>query len=106
MSRTVICHFSLVQQHFIAILGVLLKSPNTTMEKFIPNPKLKLREQLGEIMRFKHFSIRTEQAYWLWIRGFILFHQKRHPREMGAPEVQALNIVSFPQLMNAVAAKR
>ena len=58
-------------------------------EKFLPNPKLKLREQLGEVMRFKHFSHRTESAYWCWIKGFILFHQKRHPREMGASEVQA-----------------
>jgi len=58
-------------------------------EKFLPNPKLKLREQLGEVMRFKHFSHRTENAYWHWIKGFILFQQKRHPREMGAAEVQA-----------------
>ena len=58
-------------------------------EKFLPNPKLKLREQLGEVMRFKHFSHRTESAYWHWIKGFILFHQKRHPREMGAAQVQA-----------------
>jgi integrase len=57
--------------------------------KFLPNPKLKLREQLGEVMRFKHFSHRTENAYWHWIKGFILFHQKRHPRELGAAEVQA-----------------
>ena len=59
------------------------------MEKFIPNPKLKLREQLREVMRFKHFSLRTEQTYWLWIKGFILFHNKRHPREMGGTEIQA-----------------
>ncbi len=58
-------------------------------EKFLPNPKLKLREQVGEVMRFKHFSHRTESAYWHWIKGFILFHQKRHPRELGAKEVQA-----------------
>lgn len=64
-------------------------SPQRPMEKFLPNPKLKLREQVGEVMRFKHFSHRTESAYWCWIKGFILFHQKRHPREMGASEVQA-----------------
>jgi integron integrase len=58
------------------------------MEKLIPNPKLKLREQLREVMRFKHLSPRTEESYWLWIKGFILFHQKRHPREMGAAHVQ------------------
>ncbi len=40
-------------------------------------------------IRFKHYSIRTEQAYLDWIRRFILFHAKRHPAEMGAPEVAA-----------------
>ena len=58
-------------------------APPTPPEKFRPNPKLKLREQLGEVMRFKHFSHRTESAYWHWMRGFILFHQTRHPQEMG-----------------------
>lgn len=66
-----------------------MTSGSRVKEKFLPNPKLKLREQLGEVMRFKHFSHRTESAYWCWIRGFILFHQKRHPRELGAAEVQA-----------------
>jgi Phage integrase, N-terminal SAM-like domain len=50
---------------------------------------LKLWEQLREVMRFGHFSHRTESAYWHWIKGFILFHQKRHPREMHAAAVQA-----------------
>ncbi len=58
-------------------------------EGFIPNPKLRLREQLREVVRFKQFSLRTEEAYWVWIRQFILFHGKRHPREMGKPEVEA-----------------
>ena len=56
---------------------------------FIPNPQLRLREQLREVMRFKQFSLRTEEAYWVWIRQFILFHGKRHPREMGRSEVEA-----------------
>lgn len=79
-------------------------------EKFRPNPKVKLREQLAEVMRFKHFSHRTETAYWHWIKGFIQFHRSkdrtapqpspllsgaerekgwRHPRELGAAEVQS-----------------
>src|SRR5688500_3053020 len=65
--------------------------PNTdraqVKELLVPNPKLRLREQLREVMRFKHYSLRTEQTYWTWTRQFILFHGKRHPREMGAPEV-------------------
>jgi hypothetical protein len=51
-------------------------------ELLVPNPKLRLREQLREVMRFKHYSLRTEDAYWNWIRQFIVFHGKRHPREM------------------------
>jgi hypothetical protein len=34
-------------------------------------------------MRFKHYSIRTETIYREWIKRYILFHGKRHPREMG-----------------------
>lgn len=54
---------------------------------FIPNPKLKLLDQVSEVMRFKHYSIRTETTYREWIRRFILFHGKRHPREMGSVEI-------------------
>lgn len=54
---------------------------------FIPNPKLKLLDQVSEVIRFKHYSIRTERTYREWIRRFVLFHGKRYPREMGAYEV-------------------
>ena len=40
-------------------------------------------------LRVKHYSIRTETQYLQWIKRFILFHDKRHPREMGAVEVEA-----------------
>ena len=66
-----------------------IKKGNTyrPQEGFIPNPKLKLLDQVSEVMRFKHYSIRTEQTYREWIKRFIFFHGKRHPREMGAVEV-------------------
>jgi hypothetical protein len=54
---------------------------------FIPNPKLKLLDQLSEVMRFKHYSIRTETTYREWVKRYIFFHGKRHPRAMGAMEV-------------------
>ena len=59
------------------------------MERIIPNPKARLLDQVREVMRLKHYSLRTEQTYLEWIKRFIFFHQKRHPREMGAPEVKA-----------------
>ena len=49
----------------------------------------KLLDSLRQRIRVLHYSIRTEQAYVDWARRFILFHGKRHPREMGAPEVTA-----------------
>lgn len=53
-----------------------------------PN-KPKLLNQVREVIRRKHYSIRTEQAYCDWIKRFILFHRKRHPAEMAEPEITA-----------------
>jgi len=53
-----------------------------------PRPK-KLLDQMREALQTQHHSIRTEQAYVDWVKRFILFHSKRHPKEMGAPEVEA-----------------
>jgi integron integrase len=47
----------------------------------------RLVDRLREAIRSRHYSRRTEQAYWYWIRYFIFFHGKRHPAEMGAAEV-------------------
>ena len=49
----------------------------------------KLLDQVRDKIRVKHYSIRTETQYLQWIRRFILFHGKRHPRDMGAAEVEA-----------------
>jgi integron integrase len=44
---------------------------------------------MREELRIRHYSLRTEDAYADWARRFILFHGKRHPKDMGASEVQA-----------------
>lgn len=56
-----------------------------------PDPKRppKLLEQVREAIRVRHYSIRTEKSYVAWIRRYILFHDKRHPAEMGGAEVTA-----------------
>jgi integron integrase len=43
--------------------------------------------EVSKAIRVRHYSIRTEQAYVGWTRRFIVFHGKRHPRDMGAAEV-------------------
>ena len=48
----------------------------------------KLLEHVREEIRARHYSIRTEETYLRWIKRFILFHGKRHPRELGREEVQ------------------
>ena len=49
----------------------------------------KLLDQVRDRLRLKHYSIRTETQYVQWIRRFILFHDKRHPRDMGVAELEA-----------------
>lgn len=48
-----------------------------------------LRARFSRAIRIRHYSPRTEEAYWAWIARFILFHDKRHPSKMGATEISA-----------------
>jgi integron integrase len=48
-----------------------------------------LLDRVREALRVRHYSRRTEDAYATWIRRFIVFHGKRHPKEMGHPEIAA-----------------
>ena len=50
-------------------------------------PKPKLLDQVRGAIRTRHYSLRTEKAYMHWIKRFIFFHGKRHPREMGEIEI-------------------
>jgi integron integrase len=49
----------------------------------------RLLDQVRDAIRLKHYSIRTEQSYVTWIKRYIFFHNKRHPNEMGAAEIEA-----------------
>jgi len=53
------------------------------------NRPVTLLDRVRETIRYKHYSLRTEQAYVEWIRRFVLYHKRRHPRDMGAEEVRA-----------------
>jgi integron integrase len=48
----------------------------------------RLLDQVRDKIRLKHYSIRTEQAYTDWVKRFVLFHKKRHPKDMSAGEVE------------------
>ena len=52
-------------------------------------PSPRLLDRLRDAIRLRHYSIRTEATYVDWVRRFILFHDKRHPAELGPAEVAA-----------------
>lgn len=53
----------------------------------------KLLDEVREQIRLRHYSIRTEQAYLHWIKKYILFHNKRHPNQMG--QLQITQLLSY-----------
>lgn len=60
-----------------------------------PNPKLKLLEQVREVMRLKHYSIRTERCYCDWIKRYIHFHQMKSRDELfSSPEARLEEFLS------------
>jgi site-specific recombinase XerD len=73
--------FAVEQEKIGAMMPILASPPE--------RDKPKLLDQVRDVVRRKHYSIRTEQAYVDWIRRFILFHGKRHPAEMAEAEVTA-----------------
>ena len=65
-----------------------MATPNFS-DKSTTSKSPKLLDQVRDKLRVKHYSIRTEQAYTGWIKRYIFFHGKRHPKDMGAAEIEA-----------------
>jgi hypothetical protein len=55
-----------------------------------PLKSVRLLDQVRERIRYRHYSIRTEESYVYWVRGFIRFHQLKHSKDMGSAGVTAL----------------
>ena len=51
-------------------------------------PKKRLLDQVRDRLRLKNYAYRTEKSYLYWIKQYILFHNKRHPKEMGGSEIE------------------
>ncbi len=83
----------------------MTNSISSTPEKGIsgtPGPGKKLLDQYREALQVKHYSPRTEDTYAFWVKSYILFHKKRHPREMGVPEIgQFLTYLASSQEVSA-----
>lgn len=70
-----------------------MNSANSADTNSRPLKSIRLLDQVREQLRYRHYSLRTEQAYTHWIAAFIRWHGRsgamRHPREMAAQDVQA-----------------
>ncbi len=64
------------------------------------NVKKKLLDLVRDKIRFKHYSYSTERTYVHWIKHYILFHQKKHPVEMGKVEIEQY-LTNFTRLSEA-----
>lgn len=79
---------------FLRLIGLFGKLPPVIHEGMAatvcvssPPGKPKLLDQVRDLMRLRHYSLRTEKTYCDWIKRFIRFHGMRHPAEMGVDEV-------------------
>jgi site-specific recombinase XerD len=63
-------------------------APAEMHQRTRPQVEPRLLDRVRETIRRKHYSLRTEVAYIDWIKRYIFFHRKRHPAEMGAPEME------------------
>ena len=70
----------------------------------VPNPKLMLLEQVREVLRLRHYSIRTEQSYCDWIRRYIRFHQMKTRAELSPGEAKVEQFLSDLAVNGRVAA--
>jgi len=62
--------------------GFSAQTEPVVQESVIPNPRLKLLDQIREVLRLKHYSIRTERTYCDWVRRYVQFHRMRSREEM------------------------
>ena len=67
-------------------MNVYLYLSTNVGENAMPEQPRKLLDVVRDVLRTKHYSYRTKLTYVDWIKRYILFHQKRHPKDMGEDE--------------------
>ena len=74
------------------------------MEGILPNPNLKLMDQVREVLRLKHYAIRTERSYCGWIRRYIRFHNMHSRKDLAGGESKIESFLSDLAVNGHVAA--
>lgn len=87
------------QERFVSAL--VTPKPTLSEDSLNRSPP-RLLDQVRTAIRFRHYSLRTEDTYLHWIKRFIIFHEKRHPAEMGEHEVSRfLSALAVEQRVSA-----
>jgi integron integrase len=77
-----------ISLYYVENIGVNVAHRRTQInEKYQPKAA-RLMDQVREVLRYHHYAYRTEQAYVKWILQFIRFNGRRHPKELGKPEIE------------------
>ena len=92
-ARTMRCHRLTLVRRSRAQPGAALRP--VTADAMPPLCAPQLLDQVRKRVRYLHDSRRTEQAYVHWCKAFIRFHGLRHPRDLGAAEVEAFLLTSL-----------
>jgi len=83
----------------------MMEKPN--IAKFKPDPKLKLMDQVRQVLRYHHYAYRTEQSYCDWIIRYVKFHGgNTHPAGIGKKEIDAFLSYLATHLPVAAATQR
>ena len=70
-------------------MGNPISMADRPLGRFLPNPKLRLKEQFHEVCRFRHVAVRTEESYWGWVVRLVrFFNSKINPRDMNDGAVE------------------
>jgi hypothetical protein len=79
---------SRIQANSDYFMGDRISMADRALGRFLPNPKLRLKEQFHEVCRFKHLAVRSEEAYWAWVVRLVrFFDSKIDPRGMSGGQL-------------------
>ena len=79
---------TVISRLFLDIMPDKYNIKNLSGYHSVEKPPKKLLEQVSDVIRLKHYSYKTEKSYVNWIKRYIIFHNKRHPKEMNGKEIE------------------
>ena len=78
----------MISRNFLNIIPNSYNIKNFSGYYSVEKPPKKLLEQVRDVIRLKHYSYKTEKSYVNWIKGYIIFNDKQHPKKMSGKEIE------------------